>query len=218
MSRLDSKSAEYRAYYMDLIRIIALLAMPIMDFMYSASEEIIDLLLGEQWDEVIPIFSALAFVGLIQPVSSMRGLILLSSGKSKQYLHSGLITAACVSTAFLVGISQGMMGIVWAYVIIEWLLVFPMHIYACKNTSIKKGDLLIAVYSPLSCAILAGGCLFALSPFIHNYPVVIGLLIKIAVIGFFAIIAIALNKNNRRVVSGISSHVQQLISQRSKIT
>ncbi|MEZ9872035.1 lipopolysaccharide biosynthesis protein [Vibrio sp. 10N.261.51.C6] len=216
MSRLDSKSAEYRDYYMDLIRILALITMPIMVFMHSASEEVIIILLGDQWTEVIPIFSALAFVGLIQPVSSMRGLILLSSGESKKYLHAGLFTTIFVSISFLIGISHGVMGIVWAYVIIEWLLVLPMHIYASKNTSITNSDLLKAIFSPLTCAILAGGCLYIINLMILDYSILIGLLIKSTVIVFFAVISIVISKNNRRVFFGVLRHIQQLISERSK--
>jgi PST family polysaccharide transporter len=153
MSRLDSKSCEFRSYYCDLISLLAMITMPLMAWMFISADEIIQVLLGPEWGGVSPVFSILSLVGFVQPVSSLRGLIMLCSGQSKRYFKGGLISSAAVSVAFLIGVCWGVLGVAWSYVIVVWILVYPMHIYSIKGTSIKKLDLVRSCIVPAAGAI-----------------------------------------------------------------
>ena len=148
MSQLDSKSSDFRSYYCDVISILALLTMPLTAWMFISAEEIIILFLGVEWRPVIPFFSVLAIVGFIQPVAGMRGLILLSSGQSKRYLHQGLVCAIITTIAFILGISYGAIGIAWAYALTEWFLLVPLQLYAMKGTSIRFLDFVSSIRIP----------------------------------------------------------------------
>lgn len=146
MSKLEPNSFEFRRYYCSVVRIVALTSMPLVCWLILTADELVNILLGENWREVSTIFSALAIAGVIQPAASLRGLLMLSSGQSRRYFKSGLLTAVCTSLAFTIGIRWGVMGLVWAYVVVEWVLAYAMNIYASKNTSVKKVDFFRETY------------------------------------------------------------------------
>ncbi|PMO94264.1 hypothetical protein BCS98_04930 [Vibrio breoganii] len=154
MCRLSPQSPEYTSYYIKLIRIISLVTMPTMAFIHVSSHEIIILVLGNDWSDVVPFVSILTLAGFIQPISSMRGLIALSSGDSKLYLYSGVITAIIVSIGFIFGINWGALGVAWSYVLSEWLLFIPMQIYVSRKTKIRITDIMTACSIPLLSSIL----------------------------------------------------------------
>jgi len=118
--------------------------MPLMAGLFVVSRDVVLLLLGEKWIEVSALFSILAIVAFIQPVSSLRGLILLSSGQSRRYLHAGLMGTLLISLAFVVGINWGVEGVAWGYVISVWLGFLPLQAYSVKGTSIRTLDAIFA--------------------------------------------------------------------------
>ena len=71
------------------------------------------------------IFKILAIVSFIQPASSTRGLVLLTTGKSRKYLWLGLLGAIIVSISFFIGVRWGAVGVAKAYAISSYLFLFP---------------------------------------------------------------------------------------------
>lgn len=149
MSQLDPQSDEFRSYYFELVRLLAWLTMPLMILMYVSSSDIIHIVLGPQWSGVAPIFSILAIVGFIQPIGSLRGLLLISSGQSRRNLYAGLIGSSIVTSGFIIGIRWGVTGIAWSYVTSIYLSLLPMQLYCARGTSIKWYDLIVASRVPM---------------------------------------------------------------------
>jgi PST family polysaccharide transporter len=149
MSQLDPQSDEFRSYYFELVRLLAWLTMPLMILMYVSSSDIIHIVLGPQWSGVAPIFSILAIVGFIQPIGSLRGLLLISSGQSRRNLYAGLIGSSIVTSGFIIGIRWGVTGIAWSYVTSIYLSLLPMQLYCSRGTSIKWYDLIVASRVPM---------------------------------------------------------------------
>ena len=204
MSQLDPRSDEFRTYYCDLISLLALLTMPLMAWMFVSAPEIIALVLGERWASVVPVFTILSVAGFIQPVASMRGIILLSSGQSKKLLISGLLTSIATSVAFLVGIMWGVVGVASAYALVVWLLFYPMFLYTIYNTSIQPMDLFISIIRPLiasSCGLLI--CRYCVSDFLGN-NLMLSMFLKAGIIFFLAAIVFFADTNRRNLLYAIS--------------
>ena len=155
MSKLDSGSEDYRQYYIKLVRLLAWGTMPLMAFVLVAAREIVLLVLGDSWEAVIPIIMILALAGMIQPVSSLRGLVLMSSGQTFRQVKAGLMTAMVVSLSFCIGAFWGVLGVAWSYVVAIWLLMLPMQKYACSRTSINLISFVGACVVPLLASLLA---------------------------------------------------------------
>ena len=204
MSKLDPQSDEFRSYYCGLISILALLTMPLMAWMFVAADGIIHVVLGPQWSAAVPVFSVLAIVGFIQPVTSMRGLILLSSGQSRRNLSAGIITALVVSLAFCVGVVWGAIGVAWAYTLVVWLLSYPMFLYSIRNTSIRPMDLFISIIRPLiasSCGLLI--CRYCISESTGN-NLMLSMLLKAGIIFSLAAIVFFADVSRRNLFYAIS--------------
>lgn len=155
LSKLDHTSRDFRNYYLNLSRTLAMVTMPLMAFLCVNATPVITLVLGQNWIASAEIFMVLALVGFIQPVSTLRGLIMLSSGNSKRNLRSVFITTPTVICAFFIGIHHGPLGVAISYTIAVWALVQPMHQFCSKGTAVQKGDLFLACRTPSAAAVTA---------------------------------------------------------------
>jgi len=157
MSKLQNEPAAFRAYYRRITALLALLSMPLTTFLFVASGPVIELALGSPWLGAAPIFSILALTSFIQPVTSLRGLVLLSTQQGRRYFHWGIFNAVCVSIGFLCGIPWGAVGVATAYAIVNYAILYPSLILAFRNTSLTPRDFFIPIVLP------AGGCLFVVA-------------------------------------------------------
>lgn len=153
MSQLDPNSDGFRSYYCNLVRLLAWVTMPLMILMYVCSKDIIHVFLGPQWRAVAPIFSILAIAGFIQPIASLRGLLLISSGQSRRNLYAGIMGSSLVTLGFVIGIQWGVTGVAWSYVVSIYFSLLPMQLYCLKGTSVKLNDVLVSVRAPVMVSI-----------------------------------------------------------------
>lgn len=148
MSKLRGEPDQFRAYYRKVSFLLALTSMPLVAFLAVAAEEVIGLLLGPQWSGAVPIFQALAFAAFIQPVASLRGMVALSSGRSRDYLLLGVINAVVVCLAFVAGLRWGPMGVAVGYSIAIYLLLYPTVKLSFRTTAIRMSDFWGAIGQP----------------------------------------------------------------------
>lgn len=173
MSRLPAGSIEFRNYYNGIANIVAALSMPITAFLFVNSKEVIYLSLGEQWGEVVPLFSVLAIASFLQPVASLRGTILLSSGQGRRYLMGGVISSSVVSAGFVIGSFWGAVGVAISYVASVLLLALPMHIYCIRGTAIRFGDFFRVIALPVFFSFVAAGLVFLVKEYLNGSTVLV---------------------------------------------
>jgi PST family polysaccharide transporter len=155
MSKLKDNPDAFCAYYRKTTSVLAITSMPLTAFLFVASSPIIEIALGRQWLGVVPIFSILAIAAFIQPTASLRGMVLLSSGQSRRYLHWGIFNAICVSVGFLCGIPWGAEGVALGYVIVNYAILYPSVILAFKNTALESRDFFGPMLIPAATSVTA---------------------------------------------------------------
>ena len=156
LSRLRNEPDSYRIYYMKFISILAFVTMPLVAFLFVCSDQIINIILGQQWGETSELFKILALVAFIQPVASTRGVVLVTTGKGKRYLILGISFSIIISASFVVGLPWGAKGVATCYTIANYILLIPSLFYAFKDTPVRVGDFLIAVYKPFTASMFMG--------------------------------------------------------------
>jgi PST family polysaccharide transporter len=82
------------------------------------SEPFVQVMLGDEWLPVIPVFRILALVGLVQSVQSTVGHIFISKGRTDLMFYVGLAHAVLCVTGFLIGVQWGIVGVAWAYAVV----------------------------------------------------------------------------------------------------
>jgi PST family polysaccharide transporter len=148
LCRLQGRPEDWRAYHMQTLKVIALLSMPLVAWMFLVSEPLILLLLGENWAGVIPIFQALAMVAFIQPSLSVVGPLLLSLGRSRDYLWLGMTNAFIYSAGFAIGVQFGAQGIANSFVVSTYIVLVPSYIFTYWGTNAQILDFFRSIAFP----------------------------------------------------------------------
>jgi len=148
LSHIQNEPIRYKRYYIKLITLIAFITMPFMAFLFVCAEEVIALLLGDQWSGAVNIFKILCLAAFIQPVATTRGLVLFSLGQSKRYFTFGIINSIVIVISFILGLPWGAIGVAVAYTIATYVLLVPMLWYCFRRSPISITDFFSAVYRP----------------------------------------------------------------------
>src|SRR5690606_21829193 len=156
LSSLKGQRSKYREFYARYNFILAFFSMPLVIFLLVFSEEIISIILGEQWLDAARIFQLLAIPALIQPVAGTRGVVLISLGYVRRYFIWGLVNAVATVGAFLVGMSWGVDGMVIAYAVVNYILLIPSLIYCFAGSPISVSLFFREISLPLILSLFAG--------------------------------------------------------------
>lgn len=90
--------------YIKIVKILANLGVLVSVILFFSGREIILILYGKNWENVITIFKILSISTAIQIVLSSSGTIFLASGRSDKLFFSGFISAIVMVIAILLGV------------------------------------------------------------------------------------------------------------------
>jgi PST family polysaccharide transporter len=157
LSSLQNQPERYIKYYQRLIDIMASLTIPLGLYCAIEADFLIRIVLGQQWLGAVSVFRILVIAGLIQPIASMRGLVLISHGFSDRYFYWGLFNAFLTVTAFLVGLPFGIEGVAAAYAIVNYIILIPSLLYCFHKTPVTVSLFMRSMSLPLLASLLAFG-------------------------------------------------------------
>ncbi|PSL25133.1 lipopolysaccharide biosynthesis protein [Dyadobacter jiangsuensis] len=90
--------------YIKIVKVLAILGLPISVFTYFSASELIYMFLGEKWMEVVPILRILSVSIWIQMIMSSSGAIFQAAGRTDMLFTSGLLCGATMILAILCGV------------------------------------------------------------------------------------------------------------------
>lgn len=157
LSALRNNAVKFSNYYKKYIFILAYFSMPLVVCLGIFSKEIILLVLGSQWVESSYIFQILAFAAFILPVANSRGMILISTGRTKKLFTLVLIITAATVGGFFIGIYWGITGIALSLVITTYLLLIPTLFFTFKGTPLRVSDFFNEISLPIVHTLLMSG-------------------------------------------------------------
>ena len=130
-------------------------------------DDIIILVLGQKWIDVIPIFRLLAPTILIFGITNPLALLMLSLGLHTRSLRIALVIAPLVITAYVVGLPFGPSGVAFAYSAAMAIWLVPHVLWCVHGTTVSSRELFLAIIRPLLSAGVAAAATFA----VHSYLV-----------------------------------------------
>jgi PST family polysaccharide transporter len=104
LAKFQNNKAVIFQEYMKIVKILAILGLPISAFIYFSSPEIIHIFLGEKWMEVVPILRILSLSIWIQMILSSSGSIYQAAGRTDLLFISGLISGVVMILSILFGV------------------------------------------------------------------------------------------------------------------
>lgn len=115
--------------YMNIVKILSLLGMFIGIYCHFASEEVIGILFGNQWEASVPCISLLSLSIWAQVVTASAQSIFQSAGNPKNMFISGLITVFMTASAIIAGVCTGDIVKISLYLTIAFNLSFFVTYY-----------------------------------------------------------------------------------------
>lgn len=156
LSRLQGEPLRYRAYFVKAMGAVVFLTSPMVVFTGVETRELILVLLGPRWLDVVPLFKALAPAALLGIVHVFAGWLYQSLGRTDRMFKSGTAVLGVMIIAFVAGLPWGGLGVAAAYSVAYTLIVLPMLAYAVRGTPLTLTDIGSAVWRPVLFSVSSG--------------------------------------------------------------
>ena len=175
LSRLQNEPDQYRRYYYRAMSTIAFITMPLVAILAALSDEIIRIVLGNQWKDAAIIFKVLAFAAFFQPIGS-TGWIFVSLGQTKRMMRWGLATVPLIVLSFVIGLPWGVLGVATSYTVCYLsLILVPSFWYAYRYSPVN----LTGLFRSIRCPLVLGLCVYCALEFMHHYVAVDSLVLTV---------------------------------------
>ncbi len=114
--------------YLKSLRMISMLTIPIAVGLFSVAEELVTVLLGEEWTPAIPALKILTFMSLLKPLSSTTSALFISTAHPEYNLRAGLAVGLILFAGIMALLPWGVEGIAFAVVIAHAVgLAYNVH-------------------------------------------------------------------------------------------
>jgi PST family polysaccharide transporter len=157
LSRLKGDPVEYRQYYLNMSRVVSLVAGFVAALTFTLSEEIVYLALGKGWEDVSPILQLFAVVLFFQIIDLNRNAVLLSLGEGKRYARSGGVQTLFSVIGILCGLPWGVYGVSVGYVVGSVLSFVVLYSCCMNGTPVGFWQTLNAMTFPILAGV-GGSC------------------------------------------------------------
>ncbi len=209
LSRIQNDQRLYLQTYKRIVQVIMFVCAPMVTAVIVGRVWIIDIVLGQKWLQIAPIFLALGVAGLVQPVNNSVGWLMISQGQSKQMLTWGLISSAITVLFILLGLPFGPLAVAASYSFGQVVVLTPLMCwYGCRNQRVSMRDV-FSIATPYWIVSALSGLSFALLEQVVSIPAdvpaapLIGLVFAFAWVSGIQIGVFALHPAGRKVLSSI---------------
>ncbi|MCM2305681.1 MAG: lipopolysaccharide biosynthesis protein, partial [Elusimicrobia bacterium] len=156
LSRLQDEPVRFRDYFIKAMKAVVFLAMPMVVFTWVDARELVLILLGRKWLEVVPLFKALAPAAILGVSQVFATWLYQSLGRGERMFKSSTAVLGVLILAFVGGLPWGGLGVAAAYSAAYCLIVYPSMAYAVRGTPLTLPDIAGAVWRPIAFAAAAG--------------------------------------------------------------
>ena len=183
--------------YLKVVRLLALIGLPLSILLFFTSKELILIVFGHQWLPSITPFKILSLSVGLQIILSTSGAIFQAAGSTKHLFLSGVLSttidiiAICVGVFYFKSIDAVALFLTLSILInfIQcYILLFPFTLKQRLSLFVKE------LISPLCLALIIFIPLFALSFVTEDMNIILSLLIKSALAGIIWISYVQLRK------------------------
>ncbi|MDU4961133.1 MAG: lipopolysaccharide biosynthesis protein [Sporomusaceae bacterium] len=167
--------------YLRIVKILALLGIPISVFCYFSAEEIIYIFYGEKWLGIVPTFRILAATIWIQVILSSSGTIFQAANRTDMLFYSGTLSAGIMVLAIALGVASKCLETLAMYLLIAFIINFLQAYYILINKVLKRSvvNLYISLLNPMLIGIIMSMILYVFQIEVENHY--LSLFIKVVI-------------------------------------
>ncbi len=152
LCRVAGEPARYRQACRSLLGAMLLIAAPGLLWVALTARELVPLLLGPAWHSAAPIVAWLAIATIPGPFGIAAYWLFVSQGRVRAQLHYGVLSAAGVVLAVLIGLAGGPVGVAIAWAAFSPYIQGVQLFGATRKGAVCLRDLLAAT-SPILCGL-----------------------------------------------------------------
>ena len=142
LSRVAEDPPKYRAAYLQMAQSTMILMCPLLIYLACSADWCVQLMLGSQWGETVPIFRWLAAASIVQIATIVVGWLFISQDRSKELLQFGMLGALPIVLSFAFALSWGPLRVVQTFAVANLLVVLPMLFWrAGRRGAVTTADL-----------------------------------------------------------------------------
>jgi PST family polysaccharide transporter len=158
LSRQQDDEVALRKGFVRAAAVVGLVTFPLMAGLASVATPLVNVILGRNWGQLVPLIWILAPVGAIQSVTiSASNLLLMARGRTDLLFRWSLVNSGVTVAAYVIGVRYGLVGITAAYAIAVLVLTpFGLRL-AFRQIHLRLGQFVSALWPVALCAAAAAG-------------------------------------------------------------
>ena len=201
----------YRSYCRKGLMLLFALCMPALAFLFVEAQNLLLLLLGNQWLEAVPLFRVLIVAVFVGSMHRVTKWLYVSSGQTQQQFRWALIHTPIVIIAVIIGSRWDAFGVATGYTTAICLLTYPSVAFCLKTSPLTGKDFLSAVGCPAFCSISAAAVIYLFKQVLPNFDnSIMSLSVSFVIFGFTYILFWLIFPGGRITVIEILQNVKQL--------
>jgi O-antigen/teichoic acid export membrane protein len=212
LSRLADNEERYRQAYLRMLEKLAMVTMPAMALMIATSDWIVLVILGPQWIETGQIFALLGIIGLLEPISSTMGWLLISQGRTHHIFQWGLIDAALSTASIVGGLRWGAVGVAASYAIVGLCIRKPLQFwFVTRSGPVRTSDFYRAIIPSLVASASVMAVLVSFRSWAEGSRPIVGLLASLGIAIMIALLSFLLLPRGRQALQDVRSLITLLL-------
>jgi len=120
ISRIKEDIQATRSLFVNMHKYLLVIAFPVLVGLMLVADDLTVLLLTEKWEPLIPIIQALCMLNLLRVSGMIMPYVLAGVGRSDYVLKFHVLSSVLLPIAFLIGVQQGLYG-----VLAGWFIAYP---------------------------------------------------------------------------------------------
>ena len=143
--RIQGEPERYRRVALQVFETVALISFFFAGLLLALARPLTLFLLGPNWGEAAPIFSAFAIGSIFLPLSWASTWLFVSQGRGKDWLVANSIVSVLAICSMVAGLPFGPTGVAFAYSVSGVLVFLPIMYYFSAHTGpVTTSDLWMA--------------------------------------------------------------------------
>ena len=184
-AKLRDEPEKIAKYFLKSIRLTSLVLFPTSFGLVGISHNLFPILLGDEWNEALPLFFVMGLIFPIRGISTLCAPMTNAIGRPKVQLQLVLLAVILMVPSFIFAIRYGVFGLA-----LTWAIVYPIIVLVNLLNSIKRINLSFfevakAVFAPIffSLFMLLGLLMFSFEEVIFiNQWLTIGVMIIVGAV------------------------------------
>jgi PST family polysaccharide transporter len=162
LSRVQDDPARVKAAYLRATRLVGLVTIPAVCGLFVVAPSLVAVVLGPEWQPVVPLLQVLCLVAVKQPLGATMGWIYQSQGRTDLMLRWGLVVGAVTIAGFAVGLRWGALGVAASYAVTRYLVWVPAVRIPGRLIGLGFGEFVRNVAGIFGCSVAMAGFVWLL--------------------------------------------------------